>query len=139
MVVRLPAGMVLGYWFATVADTLTEKEQLPPPVVPPGIHAPAAIVALPAPTVAVMVLATGRVAAAPELKHEPLILSGVLTTRPAGKVSVSAVVVKIGTRFGLEMVMVSVLEPIAKPDEVGLNDLVTVGGPGWSMQLPVSP
>jgi hypothetical protein len=124
---------------AIVEDTTTENEQLPPFGLPPGMNAPAGTVKLVAPTTAVIEVTDGRVAAAPLLKHCTDVLSGLATTMLAGKVSVNMALVNMGTKLGLFKVTVSVLVPMLDEAEVGLNDLLTVGTAGWSMQLPVSP
>ena len=113
-----------------VVDTITEKEQLPPPGFPPVIKAPEGIPNDVAPTTAVMVVTDGRVAAPPLVKHCTLVRSGLATTMLAGKASVNRAFVKMGTRFGLLMVTVTVLVPMERPDVVGLNDLLTVGNRG---------
>ena len=125
--------------FGIVVDTTTEKEQLPPPGLPPAMNAPEGIPNELAATTAVMVVDNGRVAAPPLLKHCTLVLKGLAITMFAGNASVRLVVVKTGTKLGLLMVTVTVLVPIASPELVGLKDLVIVGSSGWVTQLPVSP
>jgi hypothetical protein len=120
--------MVLALMPATVWDTRTLKLQLPPAGnVPPGMMLLSEMVADVEPAVPVMVVAAGRVTRTPFEKHDA-VSAGVLAIRMlAGNTSLKMLVTVLLTVFGLEMMMVSVVEPTADVEVVGLNDLLIVG------------
>lgn len=107
-----PAGIVLVYPVnATVPDTASENEQLPPDVNPPGIIPPDWMTNTVDPALgAVTVRDAGLVATAPFEKHCALVTAE-YTPKPDGNVSVMARVRKMGTLFGFRIVIVIVVVP----------------------------
>ena len=122
---------------ATVADTCTLNEQLPPLVAPPGICDPETTTVLVAPAMPVIVALAGRVALAPSKTGRRQRWRGVDRAMPGE-----------GVRQRLRQVYRCLVGVVDRDGQyrcagwvavVGLNDLVTVGGSGGATRLPASP